>query len=94
MTRYRVNRSLSSAALYAVCFFVTLLVLVPLYISMTGGAKSMGQLLSQPLNLPMPLEISQYSDLLTGKAGGYWRALGNSGIVAGLSVLVALAVCG
>jgi len=54
----------------------------------------MGQLLSQPLNLPMPLEIKQYSDLLTGKAGGYWRALGNSAIVAGMSVAVALAVCG
>jgi len=93
MTHYRANQTFTSVVLYTICFFVTLLVLVPLYISVTGGAKTMGQLLSQPLNLPVPLEITQYSNLLTGKVGGYWRALGNSLIVAGLSVLVAMLVC-
>ena len=38
--------------LYGACstrlFAVLILVIVPLYISVTGGAKSMGQLLSQP----------------------------------------------
>jgi raffinose/stachyose/melibiose transport system permease protein len=70
-----------------------LLVLVPLYISVTGGAKTMGQLLSQPLNLPAPLVITQYSNILVGKVGSFWRALGNSALVAGLSVVIELFVC-
>jgi raffinose/stachyose/melibiose transport system permease protein len=94
MTGYRLNRALTSVALYAVCFFVTLLVLVPLYISAAGGAKTMGQLLSQPLNIPIPFVVTQYGDLLTGKVGHYWRALANSALVAGLTVLLELFVCG
>ena len=39
MTHYRANQTFTSVVLYTICFFVTLLVLVPLYISVTGGAK-------------------------------------------------------
>jgi len=87
------NRLVTSILLYAACFFVTILVLLPLYISVTGGAKSMGQLLSQPLNVPAPLELAQYGDLLLGKVGHFWRALANSALVAGLSVVLELLVC-
>jgi raffinose/stachyose/melibiose transport system permease protein len=87
------NRPVASVLLYAACFFVTLLILVPLYISVMGGAKTMGQLLSQPLGVPVPLVLSQYSDLLLGRVGHFWRALANSTLVAGLSVLLGLIVC-
>lgn len=93
MTGYRFNRAFANVLLYAGCFLVTLLVLVPLYIAVTGGAKTMGQLLAQPLNVPVPLVLTQYSDLLLGKVGTFWRALGNSSLVAGLTVLLELAVC-
>ncbi len=83
----------SRVPLYIACFAVTLLILVPLYIAVTGGAKGMGQLLSQPLALPAPLMITQYSDLLLGKVGTYWRALANSALVGGVTVAIELAVC-
>jgi raffinose/stachyose/melibiose transport system permease protein len=83
----------SRALLYVACFAVTLAVLVPLYISVTGGAKGMGQLLSDPMGLPIPFMITQYSDLLLGKVGTYWRALANSTLVGGLTVAIELAVC-
>ncbi|MGA2640179.1 MAG: carbohydrate ABC transporter permease [Spirochaetia bacterium] len=87
-------RGFSRILLYAACVAVTILVVVPLYISITGGAKSMGQLLSQPMGLPSPFVFSQYSELLTGKVGTYWRALANSLLVAGGSVLIEIFVCG
>jgi raffinose/stachyose/melibiose transport system permease protein len=93
MTEYRFNQTLTNVFLYFACFFVTLLVLVPLYISVTGGAKTMGQLLSQPLNVPAPFVLAQYGDLLVGRVGTFWRALANSSLVAGLSVLCELVVC-
>jgi raffinose/stachyose/melibiose transport system permease protein len=83
----------SRALLYVACFAVTLVVLVPLYIAVTGGAKGMGQLLSDPLGLPVPFMITQYSDLLLGKVGTYWRALANSTLVGGASVAIELLVC-
>jgi raffinose/stachyose/melibiose transport system permease protein len=92
-TAYRRNRAFGSILLYAACIAVTLFVIVPLYISLTGGAKTMGQLLSQPLSLPAPLVITQYSDLMIGKVGAYWRALANSSLIAGLSVFFEMAVC-
>lgn len=93
MTGYRFTQALANVFLYVACFFVTLLVLVPLYISVTGGAKTMGQLLSQPMNVPVPLVLTQYGDLLLGRVGTFWRALANSSLVAGLSVLLELLVC-
>ena len=83
----------SRVPLYIACFAVTLMILIPLYIAVTGGAKGMGQLLSQPLGLPVPFMIGQYSDLLLGKVGTYWRALANSALVGGLTVAIELVVC-
>jgi raffinose/stachyose/melibiose transport system permease protein len=90
---YRRNRGFASVLLYAACFAVLIFVIVPLYISLSGGAKTMGQLLSQPLNVPDPLVIAQYTDLLSGTVGTYWRSLANSTLIAGLSVLFELLAC-
>jgi raffinose/stachyose/melibiose transport system permease protein len=87
------RRMMSAVFLYAACTVVTMLVVVPLYISVMGGFKTMGQLVTQPLNLPMPLMAAQYTNLLIGKVGFYWKALANSALVAALSVLLELAFC-
>jgi raffinose/stachyose/melibiose transport system permease protein len=78
---------------YAGLFLLVLFVGVPLYISVLGGAKEMGQLMSQPMNVPHPLMINQYTDILTAKVGNFWRSLMNSSIVAVLSVAFGLVVC-
>jgi len=87
--RRRFNRTLE----YAFCAVVTLAVLIPLYIAVTGGMKSMAQLMNEPLGWPNPAQISQYIDLLTGKVGTFWRALANSSLIALGTVGVALVLC-
>jgi raffinose/stachyose/melibiose transport system permease protein len=87
------RRQLSSVFLYAASIVVTILVVVPLYISVMGGFKTMAQLVTEPMNLPLPFMASQYTNLLAGKAGFYWRALINSALVAALTVSVELAFC-
>jgi raffinose/stachyose/melibiose transport system permease protein len=78
---------------YAFCVAVILAVVVPLYIDVIGGFKSMGQLLNEPLALPNPVQGFQYVDLLTGKVGAFWMELVNSLILAAGTVALALAVC-
>ena len=94
MTRsYSKQRLLSRIIQYTFCFALTLVVLVPLYLAVTGGMKSMGQLMTEPLGLPDPVEAKHYTDLLIGRLGSFWRALGNSLIIAGFTVALTLTVC-
>jgi raffinose/stachyose/melibiose transport system permease protein len=85
------NRTLAVAQ-YAICAVMLIIVAVPLYISVTGGFKSMGQLQTQPAALPDPFLAKQYLDLLTGFKGSFWRELGNSLIVGIGTVAVVLVI--
>ncbi|HKL86627.1 MAG TPA: carbohydrate ABC transporter permease [Treponemataceae bacterium] len=66
---------------YTICAIVFLIIAVPLYISVMGGFKSVGQLRAMPMALPDPFETSQYTNMLIGKSGYFWRELVNSLIV-------------
>jgi raffinose/stachyose/melibiose transport system permease protein len=88
-----VRRRITAAVQYAFCVVVSLVVLIPLYVAVTGGLKSMGDLMTAPLALPNPPQWNQYLDLLTGKLGTFWRALANSALIAAGTVAGALAVC-
>jgi len=93
------NRSLSAQKRisriveYTFCVLVTLAVLIPLYVAVTGGMKSKGQLMSQPLAWPDPIQFFQYTDLLIGKVGTFWRALANSGLIATGTIGLTLTFC-
>ena len=87
------SRIATSTVKYGFLILVTLIIAIPLYISVVGGFKSLGQLQSQPLSLPIPFVASQYIDLLSGRAGSFWIDLSNSVIVAAASVLLGLAIC-
>jgi len=87
------SRIVGATFKYAVSLIVTLIVAIPLYISVSGGFKTLGQLQAQPLNLPMPFVASQYTELLAGKVGSFWRDLGNSTLVAALTVALDLVLC-
>lgn len=78
---------------YGVCITVSLLVLIPLYISVMGGFKTMGDLMNNPFGFTWPLLTQQYTALLTGEVGFFWRALGNSLIVSFISVGVGMITC-
>jgi len=70
-----------------------LVIAIPLYISVMGGLKSMGQLRAEPAGLPHPYVWSQYANMLTGKLGFFWRELANS-LLIGLGTVAVVLVTG
>ena len=65
-------------------------VLVPLWATALGGFKELGELRSNLLGLPHVWVWRQYWDILTGAR--YWQVLGNSLIIALLTVALTLAL--
>lgn len=87
------SRRLGRTVEIVFCLTVTAAVVVPLYVAVVGGLKSMGQLMTNPMGWPVPAEVGQYVDLLTGKVGTFWRAAGNSLFIAAGTIFATLAVC-
>jgi raffinose/stachyose/melibiose transport system permease protein len=84
---------LMAAVKYTISVIMLLVIVVPLYISVMGGFKSVGQLRAQPMALPDPFNTNQYLDMLTGKTGAFWRELGNS-LLVGLGTVAVVLVIG
>jgi raffinose/stachyose/melibiose transport system permease protein len=84
---------LINAFRYLFCGIVVLIIAVPLYISVMGGFKSLGQLRAAPVDIPNPFLVNQYTDLLAGKKGIFWKELGNS-LIVGLGTVAAILVVG
>ena len=74
----------------AVLFVVAALVLVPLISTLLGGFKTLGDLRVNPFGLPAQWQWQNYWDMLSG--GRYWRLMGNSLVIAVLTVLLTLAI--
>jgi raffinose/stachyose/melibiose transport system permease protein len=89
----KAQNRLMAAIKYFVCAIMLLVIAVPLYISVMGGFKSMGQLRASPMGIPAPFLANQYLDLLSGKQGAFWRELGNSLIIGFGTVALVLVVC-
>ncbi len=75
---------------YSVCLAVFTVIVIPLYISVMGGFKSVGQLRAAPLSIPDPFIWQQYTNILIGKSGFFWRQLINSLIIGAGTVAVVL----
>lgn len=84
---------LAAVLRYLVCAIMVLVIAVPLYISIMGGFKAMGQLRAEPVALPHPYYWNQYVGLLTGKLGFFWRELANS-LVVGLGTVAVVLLVG
>jgi raffinose/stachyose/melibiose transport system permease protein len=78
---------------YSFCVIILLVITIPLYISVMGGFKSVGQLRAEPVSLPNPFMWSQYTDMLIGKVGSFWLELMNS-LIVGLGTVVVILVVG
>ena len=74
----------------AVLFVVAALVLVPLISTLLGGFKTLGDLRVNPFGLPAQWQWQNYWDMLSG--GRYWRLMGNSLVIAVLTVILTLAI--
>jgi raffinose/stachyose/melibiose transport system permease protein len=73
----------------AVLFVVAALVLIPLVATALGGFKTLGDLRVDPFGLPRSWEWRNYWDILAG--GRYWRLMGNSLVIAVLTVALTVA---
>jgi len=93
ISKHAVKRFLWYAFAYLLCACMALIVLVPLYIAVMGGFKTMGQLMVEPMHLPNPWLPSQYGDMLAGKPGVLWQLMGNSFLVAASTVVLTLFLC-
>lgn len=78
------------SSLYKALFLtaVALFVATPLVATALGGFKSLGELRTNPFGLPSVWEWTNYADILL--SGRYWRLLGNSTIIATLTVALTL----
>ena len=90
--RSRPSRPFPSAAAlrWAVLIAVASLVLVPLVATVLGGFKSLGELRVNPFGWPRDWDSSHYAGILASP--GYWQMMGNSLVIAGLTVLLTLVV--
>ncbi len=77
--------------LYACLIIVAAIVIVPLVTTALGGFKTLGDLRSNAFGLPREWIWSNYTDILAGKR--YWLQMGNSLLIAVLTVTLTLA-CG
>lgn len=75
---------------HAVLAIVAGLVLIPLVTTALGGFKTLGDLRVDPFGLPAHWEWRNYWDILSGAR--YWRQMGNSLVIALLTVLLTLSL--
>jgi len=69
---------------------VAALVLLPLVATVLGGFKTLGGLRMQPLGLPEVWQWQNHGGILS--SARFWRQLGNSVLIAGLTVALTLVV--
>ncbi len=74
---------------YGILFVVAGIVLVPLIATALGGFKSLGELRVNPFGLPWDWEWQNYWGILA--APRYWQLMGNSLVIAGLTVALTVA---
>jgi len=87
-TNARKAVSLSEGTKYAVLIFFALIILVPIYLAVIGGFKSIGQLNSDPVGFPKPFLAENYSNIFF--KSGFFKYFLNSAII--MSVTVAIDV--
>jgi raffinose/stachyose/melibiose transport system permease protein len=80
---------LRTVALYAIAVAMSVVILVPIGYGVLGGFKDNGQLANNPLGLPSPWKVSNYTGILA--SADFWRPLWNTTYIAvGTTVLTVL----
>src|SRR5215469_1246043 len=86
----RAPRGLAPIAMFAALIVLSGVVLLPIVATALGGFKELGELHSNPLGLPHVWVWSNYWSILTSLR--YWQVLGNSLLIAALTVALTLAL--
>ena len=80
----------AKAAMYAVLTLMACIVLTPLLATLLGGFKSLGELRTNPIGLPVEWQWENYLGILGSER--YWRMLGNSLLIATMTAFLTLSV--
>jgi raffinose/stachyose/melibiose transport system permease protein len=83
-------RGLGGIAIFATCVVLAAVVLVPILATALNGFKELGDLQSNPFGLPHVWVWQNYWQILSGYR--YWQVLGNSLLIALLTVALTLAL--
>src|SRR5271165_1439654 len=86
----RSPRGLASIAIFAALIVLAGVVLVPILATALNGFKELGDLQANPFGLPHAWVWKNYWDVLTGYR--YWQVLGNSLLIALITVALTLAL--
>jgi len=84
--RPRLRATASATARYVLLLAVAAAIIVPVLFAVIGGFKDTGQIARNPVGLPDPWVVSNYTDALFSPS--FWRQLLNSSVVAALSTIV------
>lgn len=76
--------------LYTSLIIVAAIVLIPLLTTALGGFKTLGELRGNPFGLPSAWQWANYGDILFSQR--YWLQMGNSLLIAVLTVFLTLAL--
>lgn len=82
----------AKVTLYVSLSLVAAIVLIPLFTTMLGGFKTLGDLRVNPFGLPAKWQWGNYADILLGER--YWLQIFNSLVIAVLTVFLTLVVSG
>jgi raffinose/stachyose/melibiose transport system permease protein len=85
----RTRALVRTGVLYALVALVGLFVLVPLFYAVVGGFKDNAQLSTNPVGLPSPWNVENYTGILASLQ--FWRPLWNSVFIALMTTLVTVA---
>ncbi len=78
----------ATALAYAVLTVMSCIILAPLLATLLGGFKSLGELRTNPMGLPRVWLWDNYVGILS--TWRYWRLLGNSMLIAGMTCMLTL----
>jgi ABC-type sugar transport system, permease component len=84
--RRRRRRLAGRTVLYVIAWVVAILVLVPMIYAVLGGFRTTAQIAADPIALPSPWVLSNYTDLL--QSSTFLRQLFNSALIAAVSTLL------
>jgi raffinose/stachyose/melibiose transport system permease protein len=82
--------TLGSALRWVVLLAVAVTIVVPIVFAFLGGFRSTGALRADPVALPDPWLVSNYTEILEG--GLFWGSLWNSIVIAVITVVVVVGV--
>lgn len=85
----RSERLPTKVYLYLSLSLLAVIIIIPLLTTALGGFKTLGELRGNPFGLPSSWQWSNYGDILFSQR--YWLQMGNSLLIAGLTVFLTLA---